>query len=139
MPKDIFQTALRLQKKFNLNHLAEQWGENSDCIHKAFSQATALVIKTLSNHLENIPDIEDDVTDLAANMQNLTANEGSQESSGTKNSRMMQTGKNLLSLLFSTNLENVYATCQLSEEYRIESGQRRSFNEPCCQQCISSF
>ncbi|EGY28983.1 putative peptidoglycan-associated (lipo)protein [Candidatus Regiella insecticola 5.15] len=110
MPKDIFQTALTLQKKFNLNHLAEQWDENSDCIHKAFSQATALVIKTLSNHLEKTPDIEDNVTDLAANMQNLTANEGSQEILGTKNSGMMQTGKNLLSLLFSTNLENVYAT-----------------------------
>ncbi|WP_339056990.1 OmpA family protein [Candidatus Regiella endosymbiont of Tuberolachnus salignus] len=110
MPKDIFQTALTLQKTFNLNHLAEQWGENSDCIHKAFSQATALVIKTLSNHLENTPDLEDNITDLAANMQNLTANESSQESSGTKNSRMIQTGKNLLSLLFSTNLENVYTT-----------------------------
>ncbi|WP_039908181.1 hypothetical protein [Candidatus Regiella insecticola] len=71
MPKDIFQTALRLQKKFNLNHLAEQWDENSDCIHKAFSQATALVIKTLSNHLEKTPDIEDNVTDLAANTQKI--------------------------------------------------------------------
>ncbi|AWK14384.1 OmpA family protein [Candidatus Fukatsuia symbiotica] len=110
MPKGIFRAALAPLQALDASNIAEQLGEKTESINKGFSQATASVVKALSSRLKHSPDLEDNITDLAANVKQLgAATPSAQELLDPKNSRVLE-GKNLLSLLFPESLEKLYTT-----------------------------